>query len=437
MTTLNILNKTSFICFAVGLLFPGVPYLTAAEASATADLTGHIAVAGSNAAGAIVLVGIAEPKSGIGPNSYVPNHVQTDRHGDFIIKSLDTRWLYDGYIIASGCRPAKFSRVDPVMGPLNMALERASAAGRPPDTVLQGRILDPNGDPVPGALIHMHEVTRNGTMYFSANDIDPYSVSDDAGNFVVYGKRFTDAGGDVEAPGFAMGLFEDWTPVGARDADSIIGFTTGVSNSWSPGNKPHKLTLVEGASVHGRLVNNGKPVANAKVRLDGCEAASWMWDYTVVTDDHGRFTFSHLPPNGNGRLRGWTGEMVDGGVIPVRAVQIRENGSTTDIGDINLLSALTIDGRIHLSDGKSVPTNSYVYFGDFSIGMSPRSEVGTDGTFRIVGFAAGTLTLYLRIPGYELTPQDHLLISGTVTNITVISDLKNFGITMKPSQTGA
>jgi hypothetical protein len=434
---MNTLNKISFIGFAVVLLLPGVPSFAAAEASATVDLAGHITIPRGNAAGAMVLVETAEPRSGIGPNSYVPTHVQTDRHGDFIIKSLDTRCLYDGYVFAPACRLRKFLRVDPAAGPLNVTLERAAAAGGPQNTVLRGRILDPHGNPVPGALIHIHEVTRNGTMYFSSSDIDPYSVSDDAGNFVIYGKPFTDAGADVEAPGFAMGLFERWTSAGAPDAGSISGFTTGASNSFSPGNTPHELTLVEGASIQGRLIFNSKPVANAKVRLDGCEAASWIWDYSVVTDDLGRFTFSHLPPNGSGRLRGWTGELADGGVIPVRAVKIGENGSITDIGDVHLLPARTIDGRVHLSDGKTAPTNSYVYFGDFSIGMSPRFDVGTDGTFHLTGFAAGTLTIYLRIPGYELTPRDHLLISGSATNITVVSDLKNLGITMHPTQTGA
>ena len=105
--------------------------LVAAEASATADLAGHIALPGGNTASAMVLVEGAELKSSISAYPGVPRHVQTDRHGDFIIKSLDTRWLYDGCVFAPGCQLRRFTRVDPAAGPLNMTLEPANPASAP------------------------------------------------------------------------------------------------------------------------------------------------------------------------------------------------------------------------------------------------------------------------------------------------------------------
>jgi hypothetical protein len=133
------------------------------------------------------------------------------------------------------------------------------------------------------------------------------------------------------------------------------------------------------------------------------------------------------------RLRGTTGVPANGGLLPVKAVQVYGNKSTDDIGDVNLEPAFNVDGRITLSDSKPMPTNSFVCFGDFGIGMFHSFTVSADGSFHLTGSPAGILTLYLRIPGYELTPRDRFLISGSATNITVANDIKNWVIRMEPS----
>ncbi|MGO8765532.1 MAG: hypothetical protein ACLQSR_10435 [Limisphaerales bacterium] len=132
------------------------------------------------------------------------------------------------------------------------------------------------------------------------------------------------------------------------------------------------------------------------------------------------------------RLRGPTGAPTNGGLLPVQSVQVYGDGSTNDIGDVNLEPAFNVDGRITLSDSKPTPTNSFVYFGDFGVGMSPPFAVAGDGSFHLTGSPAGTLNLYLRIPGYELTPRDQLLISGSMTNIIVANDITNWVIRMEP-----
>jgi hypothetical protein len=265
-------RKLWFVSCAVSLaLFSLCPALAA-------DLTGLITIPDGNPSHAIILIEHARSKSlDSSPYPNVPGPVQTDGHGHFTIQSLDADWRYFGYVIAFGCKLNQFLDVDPAAGPLNISLETIHHTSAAPGTVLRGRVIDLNGQPVPGAVIHMQEVTRNDTMYFQPIDIDCYSICDDAGNFNVYAKMpFTDAGGAIEAPGFSIGLFERWTPVGASNANDAPGFTTGLSNRWAPNDVDHELALVEGASLQGRLVYAGKPVPNAEVCLDhfGAESGS-------------------------------------------------------------------------------------------------------------------------------------------------------------------
>lgn len=346
----------------------------------------------------------------------LPERGRTDSRGWFELNSLNSAWQYRVVIIAPGCRPKSFAHVDPAAEPLVAKLEAADADKAPRDTIMCGRVLDPRGRPVSGALIKIQEVTRNGTMYFSADKIDPFAVSDDKGEFMVFGQgAFTECGGAIEASGLATGLFED----------------------WPSGNTVHELRLVDGASLCGRLFHGKTPVAQAEICLDrfGAEAGSFAWNSTSLTDSEGRFAFNHLPPGRSCRLRGLMGALGSLGAVPTRVVRLPENRSTNDIGDLLLEPTFTVEGRIRLPDGDSLPTDSCLFFGNFGMGMSQLFPVAQDGSFRTTGFPAGSLTVYIRVPGYELTPRDASLIGGSLTNITVESNVNGLVITMRPRTT--
>ncbi|MGO8765533.1 MAG: hypothetical protein ACLQSR_10440 [Limisphaerales bacterium] len=242
--------KRGKLFYIFGAFFLALPGLCSALA---ADLTGTITMPDGNSSKAIILIEYAKSKStDSGPYPNVPVHVQTDAHGHFTIQSLDADWRYSGYVIALGCKLHQFLDVDPAAGPLNISLETAQHTNTASGTILRGRVVDLNGQPIPSALIQMQEVTRNDTTYSGPIDIDHYSICDDAGNFTVYATTpFTNAGGAAEAPGFSTGLFEGWTPVGATNDINVAGFTTGLANHWTPNNANHELTLVGGASLEG------------------------------------------------------------------------------------------------------------------------------------------------------------------------------------------
>jgi hypothetical protein len=420
------------------MTFPLAGSLVYAAAPVGADLTGQVILPEGQSGAATVLVRCAQLKTNFESsvsirNPILPTRTQTDSSGNFKIGSLDARWLYFGDVMAPGCKLQELDQIDPAAGPLKISLELADT-NVPPDRVIHGRVIDAEGSPISGALIDIAGTTRNGNGTWPAQDIDYFSVSDDAGNFVVYGKTpFAAADGKVEATGYAEASFEQWP----SDA---------VNQEWSrTGSMPkglfafarplHQITLVKGAALQGRLVQDGRPVTNAEIRLNHCGVGSdcWFWDGTTVTDDQGRFLFAHLPPAQGYSICGGWDLTANGGAVPQTDVKTGENGSTNDIGDINLKSVSEVAGRIQLSDGRTIPANSHYHLSDAAMGGSPQASLGPDGSFHFAAVPGDTVSIYLRIAGYQLTPRDFMLKSGTVTNITVVPNLTNLVFELKPA----
>jgi hypothetical protein len=121
-------------------------------------------------------------------------------------------------------------------------------------------------------------------------------------------------------------------------------------------------------------------------------------------------------------------------VLPERVEQVHEDGSTNDIGDLTLEPAFKVEGEIRLTDGKPIPANARILLARHHSGRMDNLgfAVGKDGSFHFVGVPPETVQLLLRIPGYELSPRDAFLISGSATNITVVTNITGLVIEMRP-----
>ncbi len=333
-----------------------------------------------------------------------PNAPRPSEQGNFKIASLDDRWLYFGYALAPGCQFQELNLFDPTAGPLNVSLAAANT-NVPPNQVIHGRVVDATGNGIAGALISITGTTRNGQGTWPGQDVDFFSVSDDAGNFVVYGKTpFVAVDGKVEAAGYAEATFEQWPSDAINQEWSRTGsMPEGLFGYAKP---LHQITLTQGAALQGRLVEAGRPVADAEIRLNQCAAGSncWFWNAATVTDDQGRFSFAHLPPHQNWSLCGSWDLPAKGGAVPPTMVNIGEDGSTNDLGDLNLQSVTTVAGRIRLSDGQPVPANSDYFLSDAAMGSSSPSVLGADGSFQFAAVPGDQVSIFLRVAGYQLTP---------------------------------
>lgn len=100
--------------------------------------------------------------------------------------------------------------------------------------------------------------------------------------------------------------------------------------------------------------------------------------------------------------------------------------------DLNLEPTSKVGGRVVLTDGQPIPARSQITLSLKDLLDAQRFALGEDGSFHFAGVPAESVTLYLRIPGYEFSPGDRLLKFGSATNITVVTNLTGLVIGMKP-----
>jgi hypothetical protein len=67
------------------------------------------------------------------------------------------------------------------------------------------------------------------------------------------------------------------------------------------------------------------------------------------------------------------------------------------------------------------------------MGRSSTSRLGADGSFQFAAVPGDEISIFLRVAGYQLTPRDFMLQSGMVTNITVVPNMTNLVIELKPA----
>jgi thiol-disulfide isomerase/thioredoxin len=363
--------------------------LRAAEISGS-DLIGTVRNAeGDPVSGATVFIYTAAPKEGVGvlcPSCYADcrKRTTTDAQGHFTIESLDPALLFRVLVAAGDYQPKFVDKVDPSAKVLSIKLKLASL-GDTPDARVTGRVVNPEGKPVSGAVVNIRGVTRGESTRFGGNpDIDPVAVTDDAGKFVIRGTEpFTAVGVDVEARTYAKRVYQ----------------------RLATGETVHELKLTEGVSVEGRLVKDGKPVPHAEVGIAGADRNSeiFVGDYSVATDDEGRFLFVNLPPRTGYFLYGRMKSLASRGSVPARRVQTQDDGSALEAGDLKLEPSFTVAGEIRLTDGGRIPPKTRVMLSREEAWDSYQAEVDSQGKFRFDGVPPESLNLYARISGYRFS----------------------------------
>ena len=379
------------IVIALGWLGSG-PATRAAD-PARPTLTGTVVDAeGQPLSNATIFISTAAPKVGAGvlcPSCYADCRKQTtsDAAGQFTIPSLDPELRFQILVVAKDHQPKFVDKVDPAEQPLKVTLKPRSG-GETPDQRLAGRVLDPDGKPIAAAVVNIRGVTRGESTQFGGNkDIDPLAVTDERGEFVINGQTtFEAAGVDVVARGFAKGIFQ----------------------SLATGGKVHELKLAEGASLKGRVLKDGKPLAGVEIGVSGTERRSevYVGNFSVATDADGRFLFVNLPAKTSYQLYGLMKSFGPHGSIPAQTVRTGADGDTFDTGDLTVKPGFTVAGEIRLKDGKPVPANTRILLSRENAWDSQQTTAATNGQFRFENVPAESVGLSTRIKGYQMSPRN-------------------------------
>ena len=385
LTFLQIL--TALVCFI------GIGSATAADQSRP-TLTGTVqGEDGAPIPNATVFVHTAAPKVGAGilcPSCYADCRKQatTDRAGQFTIESLDPELTFQILAVAKNHQPKFVAKVDPTEKPLSISL-KPKTGGDSPSQRLLGKVVDPDGRPIAGAVVNIRGVTRGQTTRFGGNnEIDPVAVSDSAGEFVINGQTAFDAAGvDVVTRGFAKRVFQKLTT----------------------GDTRHELKLTEGVMLKGRVVKDGKPHRGVEIGVAGTErrAEIFVGDFSVATDQNGEFLFVNLPPNTAYTLYGVMKSMSErGDSITSRGVRTKDDGSSLDVGELAAKPGFTVAGQIRLTDGKPLPANTRVLLNRDGAWDTQQAVTETDGQFRFTGVPPESIGLSARLKGYRMSARN-------------------------------
>jgi len=388
------------------LVFSATGAISAAE---RITATGKVVDAdGHPVAHAAVLVYSAGVKTGF--NQFCPTcyadcgkRAFTGDDGAYSIPGLSSDLVFNLLVVRDGYAAKFVKKVDPAKGPA----ETASLAKRAPvdaAQMIRGIVVDQHGTPVRDALVEQQGAMTNdgGRSFGDGGWIDLMSVTNDHGEFALaYGKPLKGAIVAITARGMATKLA---TVPGASDST--------------------KIALTEGATIRGRLVANGRPVANAELGLETHNrfSGNYLSEVRIGTDADGNFAFTNVPAgrvwNLYGKMESLAGRDL---VSDVKLCATKDDGQDVNVGDIQVRPSYTLSGRVVLDDGKTLPAGMHVNLGRDEVGDNQTLVLATDGRFEFHGLSDGVYNLGPSVKGYE--PEDRtrleLLIESNQSGMTV------------------
>jgi uncharacterized GH25 family protein len=359
------------------------------------DLTGTVYTKGGGllAVPATVFIATAAPKTGTStfcPSCYADciKHSRTDARGNFKIGSLDPQLTFQILAVAKGYQPKSISKVDPAQGPVKIELEPVESADAAPDRSLRGRVVDPQGEPVEGAVVEMQGVeTKDGAgTWGSVPGVDPLAVTDGNGEFLISATRpFDLMDVKVSARTFADKNFSR-LPVGATN----------------------ELVMTEGAAITGRVLCDGRPLPGVSVGISGVEreAGIYAGHFETGTDADGKFALVNIPPDVDFWIYTGMSTMRKFGAAPVRKIRSGRDRETTDAGDLVVVPAHRLAGRVVLADGQPLPPNVRLLVSREEAWDSMQITLDQNGHFDTTGVPDELVGLSVRVKGYHVSARN-------------------------------
>ena len=274
--------------------------------------------------------------------------------------------------------------MDPLASPLEVKLEKNKDTPLGPKLRVQGRIIDTQGRPVLGARVEQNGVTRGqSTRWGGSNGFDPLAISDENGEFLL---RATEPFDSVVLGISARGLA----------TTNVPGLT---------GDKGWLIRMNEGATVNGRVIKDGRPLANIGITLSGKNRASGEFAgyFDAVTDKEGRFRYFNIPAVGDFVLSAKMEAVRAHGATPARTINVAKEGGTVETGDLEVKPGCRLEGRVMLSDGQLLPPGTKLTLGREDAWDALSVDLPPDGRFDLANIPAESVHLSSRVKGYRMS----------------------------------
>jgi hypothetical protein len=185
-----------------------------------------------------------------------------------------------------------------------------------------------------------------------------------------------------------------------------------------------KMTVTDGATIRGRLVKDGQPIANAEIGLTTHSrmAGTTLPEMRVGTREDGTFAITNVPAGRIYYVYGRMDSLAARGVTtePMEC-ETKDDGQEVDLGDIPVKPAFTIHGKLRLSDGNRIPQDTHVYLSADRVQDVQNVIIGQDGTFEIKGLAKGVYDFGASVKGYRFAQGQtvEVLVNRDVTDLVI------------------
>jgi hypothetical protein len=348
-------------------LFLSLFLMASARIGFSADLLGTIKqTSGEPIAGATINISTARMRSGdspVCPSCWADcrKSARTDARGSFRISDVSDRLVFRLLVLAEGFAPKFVANTDPQKGPIAITLEPRNIGASDAKHSIRGKVIDSNGNLIVGASVDPD---------FSQKGLDPLALTDAKGEFLLVSANPVEGNSlIVTAEGFA--------PTKIKTTGSNAG--------------PIKVVLSRGATIAGRVLEDGKPVAGVRIGAVQTSRASddFLGPAEASTGTDGKFEIAHVPANQEMAVYGIMDSLIGKGAIPVRITKSGADGSVDDLGDLSIEKGVKIIGQLRMTDGKAFPPGTRVHVGREVAWDWQLIDVKPDGSFEVSDLPIG------------------------------------------------
>ncbi len=376
---------------------------------------------GSPLAGATVMVYHAGVK--VGYSTFCPScysdcgkRAITDAKGTFEINDLSPDLWFTLLAARDGYVPEITRPIDPVKAPavsLKLAVRPATTDF---SGTVRGRVVGADGSPVPDAIINPAGlIVGRNSAYGALPGLQPLSVTNKEGEFeLAYSKPTPKMLLEVEARGLAP---------------KFAVMETGPNR--------HSITLAEGATIDGRLVQNDKPVPNAQIGLIAKDRGGFGGDlklagnpYEIVrigTDAKGRFLIPNIPVGVDWYVYATMDSISPLGSTSPIEIRASKDGQYLRVPDLVIKPGFHIRGTILASDNKPIADGMRVILSSETVWDSQTMPLAADGHFEFTNLPAGKYTISASVKSYHEKTSQY-----GPTPFSVNHDIENFTTTIYP-----
>lgn len=350
----------------------------------------------------------------------------TASDGSYQVKGLSPDLRFTLLVVRDGYFSELVSSVDPVRGPTPNAVLRIRQPVHDPQRVVRGRVVDSRGralgDAVvqPQGILISDERQRRMAAYGTIAGLDMIAVTSGKGEFeIAYDRPALEVLLLVEARGFAPKLFTK--------------LSTGLDRKT--------LVVGDGATVSGRLVHNGKPLAGVEIGLSpreramGPELTLYGDPYNelrIGTKSDGTFVFTNVPTPvkwyAYAKMESISGS---GATAPIECATNRD-GESVNVGDILTNPGFRLQGSVALSDGKPIGESTRVMIVSDKTVDSQTVFLRSDGSFEFSNLAPGKYQVAASVRGYRMPSWDYKAHPDPPGTVQIDNDVTGFVLKMDP-----